>query len=220
MTVPPRTTTDDETLRTDVRAASETPPLELAPHVMAEPVPEASGRFGRAVDALGIVFALFFLASTAIILYEIVARYVFDAPTIWVHETTTFLCGVSFVFGGLYALARDRHIRVVLIYDAVSARGRRLLDVVISVIGLVTMLFFAYAAWANVTRAIFTPAGDFRLETSGSAWNPAYPGIVKLFLFVVIVAMAVQFVVLIANYARGRGGRAGADTSAPEGEAR
>ena len=193
----------DDRLQTDIDATSDMPP-----HVALQATPAASGRFGRVVDALGIVFALCFLVSTAIILLEIVLRYGFDAPTIWVHETTTFLCGISFVFGGLYALARDRHIRVVLLYDAVKGRARRALDVAISVIGLVTMLFFAYAAWQNVSRAIFTPGGDFRLETSGSAWNPPYPGLVKLFLFAVICAMAVQFVVLIVNYARGRGERA------------
>ena len=55
-------------------AASEAPP-----HVAATPVPPESGRIGRAVDALGIAFALLFVASAAIILYEIVARYAFGA---------------------------------------------------------------------------------------------------------------------------------------------
>ncbi len=44
-------------------------------------------------------------------------RYFFNSPTIWAHETTTFLCGIAFVYGGLYCAARDSHIRVVLIYD-------------------------------------------------------------------------------------------------------
>ena len=192
----------DDKVHTDIGAASETPP-----HVLNEPVPAASGRIGKLIDKVSVVFAFGFLLSTAIILYEIVARYVFDAPTIWVHETTTFLCGICFIFGGLYAQARDRHIRVVLIYDAVPPGARRVLDVVISVVGFVTMLFFAYAAWTTASKAIFTPQGVFRLETTGSAWNPVYPGLVKLFLFLVICLMAVQFVVLAVNYARGRGGR-------------
>ena len=183
-------------------AASEAPP-----HVAATPVPRASGRLGRAVDALGIVFAGCFLVSAGIILYEIVARYAFDAPTVWAHETTSFLCGIGFIFGGLYALSRDRHIRVVLVYDAVSPAARRWLDVALSAVGLITMLFFAVASFSNVRAAVFTPQGEFRLETSGSAWNPPYPGLVKTFLLVVIVAMAVQFLVLIVNHARGRGER-------------
>ncbi len=209
--------TDRTKLEIDLAATSEAIPdvkpgalpiPDTPPHVLSEPVPAASGRFGKVVDRVGVFFAVCFLVSTGIILFEIVMRYVFLSPTIWVHETTTFLCGISFAYGGLYALSRDRHIRVVLIYDAVPPRARRVLDIVLSIIGLVTMLFFAFAAWSNASRSIFTPQGVFRLETTGSAWNPPYPGLVKLFLFGVIVAMAIQFVILIINYARGRGGQA------------
>ena len=190
----------DPVLGTELRATDE----EL-PHTMLTGVPAASGRFGRAVDALGTVFALLFVVVTAIILFEIFMRYVFRAPTTWVHETTSFLTAIGFIFGGLYALAKDKHIRVVLIYDKVRGAARRALDVAISVIGLITVGFFAYAAWTTAQKAWFAPGGAFRLETTGSLFNAPYPALVKGFLLVVVLAMAVQFVVLIVNYARGRG---------------
>ena len=178
---------------------------EELPHTTLAPVPPASGRYGRAVAWLGTVFALLFLAVTAIILYEIVMRYAFARPTIWVHETTTFLCGIGFIFGGLYAVSTDKHIRVVLLYDRVRGKARRTLDVALSAIGLVTMLFFAFAAWTTAEKAWFTPTGDFRLESTGSIFNAPYPALVKGFLLVTIIAIAVQFVVLMVNYARGKG---------------
>ena len=169
---------------------------------MPEP-PALSGRFGRVVDVLGKVVATFFLISTAIVLYEIVSRYVFDAPTRWAHETTTFLCAIGFLYGGLYALSHDKHIRVVLIYEAVPDAVRRWFDVVISMIGLIAVLFFAYAAWATVERSWFAAgSGKLKLETSGSAFDAPYPALIKGLLFVVVVAMAVQFVVLIINSLR------------------
>ena len=165
--------------------------------------PAISGRFGRAVDLLGTVVATFFLISTVIVLYEIVSRYVFDAPTRWAHETTTFLCATGFLFGGLYALAHDKHIRVVLIYDAVSTRVRRWFDVVISVVGLVAVLFFSYAAWATAERAWFAPGtGAIRMETSGSAFDAPYPALIKGLLLLVVIAMAAQFVIHIVNTLR------------------
>ena len=165
--------------------------------------PAVSGRFGRVVHALGAVVATFFLISTGIVLYEIVSRYVFDAPTRWAHETTTFLCAIGFLFGGLYALSHDRHIRVVLIYEAVPEAVRRWFDVVISTVGLVAVLFFAYAAWATVKRSWFAPGGGgLKLETSGSAFDAPYPALIKGLLFVVVLAMAVQFVVHIVNTLR------------------
>lgn len=174
----------------------------LAHRPMPEP-PALSGRFGRAVHALGKVVATFFLISTAIVLYEIVSRYVFDAPTRWAHETTTFLCAAGFLFGGLYALSHDRHIRVVLIYEAVPEAVRRWFDVVISTVGLVAVLFFAYAAWATVERSWFA-AGTrtIKLETSGSAFDAPYPALIKGLLLLVVIAMAVQFVIHIVNTLR------------------
>lgn len=168
------------------------------------PAPEA-GALGRAIDRLGLVFALAILASAGILGLEVVLRYVFHAPTIWAHETVIFLTATSFVFGGLYVAARNAHIRVVLIYDALPPSLRRRFDVAISVACVVSTAIFAWAAWQSVKRAIWTPAGDFRLETTGSAWDPPTPGILKVFLFVILIAMAVQFAVLAWNYARRKG---------------
>ncbi len=162
-----------------------------------------SGAMGRVVDRVGTLFALAILASAAILVVEVVLRYVFNAPTIWAHETVIFLTATSFVFGGLFVAARDAHIRVVLIYDQLTGPLRRVFDVAISLACLVSTAFFAWAAWQTVLKAAWTPQGDFRLETSGSAWDPPTPGLLKVFLFAILVVMAVQFVVLAVNYARG-----------------
>lgn len=166
-------------------------------------IPQA-GFLGRLIDKTGLVFAIGIVVSMAILINEVVLRYVFNSPTIWAHETTIFLCGIAFVYGGLYCAARDRHIRVVLVYDAVPAGIRRVLDIVISVICAAASAMFAWAAWIMVQRAAFRPDGSFRLERSGSAWDPVYPGLLKVFLLLVMAVMAVQFVILAINYARGR----------------
>lgn len=166
-----------------------------------------SGAMGRVVDRIGTLFALAILASAAILVTEVVLRYAFGAPTIWAHETVIFLTACSFVFGGLYVAARDAHIRVVLIYDQISGGRRRALDVAISLACLLSTAFFAWAAWQSVLKAAWTPQGDFRLETSGSAWDPPTPGLLKVFLFAILCVMAVQFAILAVNYARGIGRR-------------
>lgn len=166
-------------------------------------IPEA-GWLGRQIDRLGIVLALGIVAAMLILINEVVLRYVFNAPTIWAHETTVFLCAIAFIFGGLYCTARDRHIRVVLIYDALGPRTRRVFDVVISIVCAAASAMFAWAAWIMVGRAVLRPDGSFRLETSGSAWNPPFPALLKVFLLVVLAVMAVQFLILARNYWRGR----------------
>lgn len=163
-----------------------------------------AGWLGRGIDRLGIVFAIGILASAVILVSEVVLRYAFGAPTIWAHETTVFLSGMAFVYGGLYCAARDRHIRVVLLYDALSPRARRALDVAISLVCAAASAMFAYAAWVMVARAAWAPSGEIRLERSGSAWNPPYPALIKIFLLVVMAVMAAQFLVLAWRYARAR----------------
>ncbi|RLQ87346.1 TRAP transporter small permease subunit [Notoacmeibacter ruber] len=163
-----------------------------------------AGWIGRWIDAGGLLFAVGIVLAMLILMQEVILRYVFNAPTIWAHETTVFLCGIAFIYGGLYCTARDRHIRVVLIYDAIGPRLRRMLDIVISFICAASSAMFAWAAWLMVERAAFSPDGSVRLERSGSAWDPVYPGLLKIFLMAVMAIMAVQFVILAINYARGR----------------
>ncbi|MEX6507145.1 TRAP transporter small permease subunit [Jiella sp. M17.18] len=175
----------------------------LAEHTLADEsaIPEA-GILGRAIERGGMFVACLFLVSAAIIMYEIFMRYVLDAPTLWVTETTIFICAAAFIYGGLYCVARDRHIRVVLIYDHLPPGLRRVFDVVISLLCLVLAAFFAWASWTMVEKSWWSPTGALRLEGTGSAWNPPTPALLKGFLMLVMIVMTIQFVILAVNYVR------------------
>lgn len=164
-------------------------------------IPEA-GLLGRAITRVGDVFAVAIVFTAIALVYEVVMRYGFNAPTKWAHETVIFLTATTFVFGGLFGAASNRHIRVVLIYDSLTPRLRRVFDIAISLACALACALFSWAGWLVVKRAIWTPAGEFRLETSGSAWNPPTPGLLKLFLFGILIFMSLQFAVLAVNYAR------------------
>lgn len=170
-------------------------------HEIVKAVPEA-GLLGRIVDKVGYIFAVGIVAAAFILLMEVFLRYVFNAPTIWAHETTVFLCGIAFVFGGLYCTCRNTHIRVVLLYDHFSTRLRRIADIVISLVSALASGFFAYAAYHMVQRAVVTPSGEIRLETTGSAWSPPTPALIKIFILVVMILLVVQFLILAFNYAK------------------
>ena len=177
---------------------------DATPEEEAGAIPEA-GRLGRAVNALGGVFAVAILVAAAILIVEVGLRYGLNRPTIWGHESVIFLTAITFLYGGLYVASRDRHIRVVLIYDMLGPRARRATDVALSVVNCIACLVFALASWQVAEAAMFTPSGAFRFDTTGSAWNPPTPGIIKLFLFVVMVLLTLQFARLAWGYARGRG---------------
>jgi C4-dicarboxylate transporter, DctQ subunit len=79
---------------------------------------------------------------------------------------------------------------------------QRIMDVLISIASAVASAFFAWAAWLMVEKAVWTPAGDVRLERTGSAWDPPLPGYLKILLFVTLVAMTVQFAIYLVHQLR------------------
>ena len=164
-------------------------------------IPEA-GLLGKIIAKLGTLFSLAIVLSAAILIVEVAMRYLFNSPTTWAHETVIFLTATTFLFGGLYCASTNKHIRVVLIYDALSPKMRRVFNSAISISCALASALFSWAGWLVVKRAIWTPSGDFRLETSGSAWNPPTPGLLKLFLLGILILLCLQFAILAVNYAK------------------
>ncbi|MBY4678024.1 TRAP transporter small permease subunit [Marinobacterium arenosum] len=161
---------------------------------------EAHGRthLDRAIIRIGNLLSLLFIFTVAISFFEILMRYLFNAPTIWVHESAAFIGGSLFVIGGAYALANNKHVRVVLIYDQVSPRVRCYLDLFHGLAGLLFTGMLAYGAWMMTSNAWLSPLGDLRLETSGSAWNPPFPALLKALILLVFCVMFVQFLFHLA----------------------
>ncbi len=48
--------------------------------------------------------------------YEVMVRYVFNAPTSWAVDVTFIMYGALFMMGGAYTLSRDGHVRADFIY--------------------------------------------------------------------------------------------------------
>ena len=104
--------------------------------------------FGDAVGAL-------FLAGLAITVYEVVARYAFNAPTNWVNATTTTLCGVAFALGGAPVMERGEHIRITSLIDRFSLRGRALAELLGLACGLLYLGGLSYAAVQEAYGAVW-----------------------------------------------------------------
>ena len=70
------------------------------------------------------------LIATLILTYEVTARYAFNAPTRWAHDTSTLLFGMLYALAGAYALYTKNHVGVDVLYVRLSPRARAGLDVV------------------------------------------------------------------------------------------
>ena len=63
-----------------------------------------------------------------VILYEIFARYIFQSPTIWVHETAQMIYGAYVILLGAYVLRRNGHVNVEILYGRFAPRTRAAID--------------------------------------------------------------------------------------------
>ena len=88
--------------------------------------------------------------------YEVIARFVFNSPTNWVHESMFLMFGMQYMLSGAYAYREDQHVRVDVIYAKFSPRGKAIADIVTSVfffIFIVTMLVTGYRFAADAVNA-------------------------------------------------------------------
>lgn len=166
--------------------------------------PEIRTRLDRWIAASGHFFAWAIFVAFAVSVFEVIARYAFGRPTIWAHESTTFLIAVIFLVAGPIALARDKHIRVRIIYDAVTPRVRRWLDVLNSLIALVFLTGLTYAGWTMTWKATHAPTGELYFQTTGTAWNPPTPALIKIAILLCAAIMLVQTVLHLIEALRRR----------------
>ena len=82
----------------------------------------------RFTDVTGRLFALVQIYLVAIITYEVVSRYFFNAPTVWVFEGSTMANGSSFMLACGYALYKGAHVRTDIFWEKFSERRKGIID--------------------------------------------------------------------------------------------
>ncbi|WP_296761482.1 TRAP transporter small permease subunit [Sediminimonas sp.] len=100
--------------------------------------------------------------------YEVVARYVFNSPTIWVHEGMYLMFGMQYLIAGAYAALTDAHVKVDVFYADWSPLRKALVDLFTSI------FFFIFAGTLLVTGWIFAMDATVVNELSFSEWKIAY----------------------------------------------
>ena len=126
----------------------------------------------RAIDGFttwtGVLVAWSMVPLVIAVAWEVVARYVFDAPTIWSFEITYMLYGAMFMLGAAYALRVGAHIRTDFFWERWSVRTRGIIDTVAYV-----AFFFpgiALFLWVGWNEALYAyEIGEMSEQTP---WRP------------------------------------------------
>ncbi|MEM9433121.1 MAG: TRAP transporter small permease [Pseudomonadota bacterium] len=156
---------------------------------------EAWGPLDRLSVFIGRVTMMLIVLLTLVMLYEVILRYVFEAPTLWANELSLWLAGFVFLCAGLYAMQQRSHIRIFLLYDILPRFLQRVCDVISS--GLIVMFafFLIYGGYGEA----FQKFG--RWETFGTAFDPPIPATLKPMVLFIVAMVAVQSVInLISDW--------------------
>jgi TRAP-type mannitol/chloroaromatic compound transport system permease small subunit len=79
-------------------------------------------------DTTGVWVAWLNVPLVLAVAYEVFARYLFNAPTIWSFDVTYMLYGTIFMLGCAYALHKGAHIRTDFYYEKWTDRTRGVVD--------------------------------------------------------------------------------------------
>ena len=102
-----------------------------------------------------------------IVVYEVAARYIFDAPTIWAYDLSLFLFGYISALGGAYAQQKRAHINVDILYLTVSPKVKNIFNIISFSLGIFFLMVIFYVSIGKFEEAI---EFDFRRQ---SEWAPA-----------------------------------------------
>lgn len=106
------------------------------------------------------------------LVYEVVARYLFNAPTLWAYDMTFMLYGAFFMLGAAYTLQRKGHIRTDSWYGGWPPRRQAMVDAVCYVV--MYMPFVAVFLWFGWEYFVKSYATNERFVSS--PWMPlAWP---------------------------------------------
>jgi len=117
--------------------------------------------------------------------YEVIARFAFNSPTNWVHESMFLMYGMQYMLAGAYAYHVDQHVRVDVIYTKFSARGKAIADIITSV------FFFIFILTLLWTGGKFALDAVRNSEVSFTEWGVQYWP-VKLMIPIGAALMALQ----------------------------
>ncbi len=144
------------------------PKKEVEPE--GEPPPKALATIIRLIDTYvgelsGKIFMLMIFPLVGGSTYEVISRYVFDAPTKWAYDTSYMLYGSHFMLGAAYCLYKGGHIRTDVFYEKFPTRWQGRIDAFLYIFfffpGMILFFWFgsieALHSWEILEESVVSP---------------------------------------------------------------
>jgi TRAP-type mannitol/chloroaromatic compound transport system permease small subunit len=98
--------------------------------------------------------------------YEVVARYAFGKPTIWINELSAMLFGAAMLIGGGYTLLHGSQANMDIVYNLFSKKGKAILDLITFFFFMAFVGILVVKGWEIAWRSLVT------LEHDSTEWAP------------------------------------------------
>lgn len=147
---------------------------------------------------LGVFGRLAIFSLIASMLYEVVARYAFGAPTLWAFDISYMLNGSIFLLGSAYSLQKDAHVRIDFLSQKFPLKVQQWLNGLVYLLIMAPLGFaFTWVAGTKAFKAFVTGELEHVSPWAPHVW-PFY-AIIALGL----LAFSLQFVVEAFHYLSG-----------------
>lgn len=122
----------------------------------------------RVNEFTGTLVAYWSIIAVFVYYYEVMARYVFNSPTNWAHESMFLMFGMQYLLAGGYVLRNNGHVRVDVFYMNFSPLLKAKTDIATSVFFFLFTGVLAWTGWLFFMDA-FTVG-----EVSFTEWGIQY----------------------------------------------
>ena len=137
----------------------------------------------------GLAVSQLYLIAALCTIYEVISRYVFNAPTQWAFEVVMVLCATAWMLSAGYITLHKRHIAINVLYLMAGDKGKWRLDMFAYIVGIL-------ALWLLADDSIVRALESIRMtERMGSAWNSPQPLVLKTMLVIGAIMYLIQLMV-------------------------
>ena len=152
----------------------------------------------RFIRVLGLIGAVSLLLMIGAMIYEVISRYVFNAPNLWAYDIPWMLAGTCYLLSAGVTLQAEGHVRIDFLSTMMSMRAQHfanfLFYLIVFMPALAAIIFYA----VKLTWIAFDTD---ELETM-SAWQP----LIWPFYFAIALGFTsfwLQVVVSLVRHAMG-----------------
>ena len=103
--------------------------------------------YDKLVKYSGYLASALFITIGFIVSYEVIMRYLFNSPTIWVNEVSRFLQIWATYLALTYSFHKNDFIRITVVYDRLNENGKKILDFISFIFILIFSSFVVYFGW-------------------------------------------------------------------------